>query len=267
VRWKNIARLVHASLPEGRWKHRLAAAAYRRIYGAALADCAWRGGEFVVRTPDGAEVRSVCAYDPAPLARDFALFSPRPGDVAMDVGGNVGAVAAWLSARVGPTGRVIAFEPDAANREILRRNLALNGAANADVIETGAWDRAGELEFHAGGTYTSSFQLTEYVERHPNRYRTERVRVSTIDAEVERLGLRRLDLVKMDIEGGEGPALRGARRSLAAFRPHLVVETHRVRGVLTLDEVVGILRDAGYDNLHIQPDDETPAVFACGGPR
>lgn len=261
---KNLARRVYAHIPDGTLKNRLAAAAYRRMYGAALAECAWRGGEFVVRTPDGTAVRSVCAYDPAPLARDFADFAPGPDDVAMDVGGNVGAVAAWLSARVGPGGRVIAFEPDAVNREILLRNLALNGATNAEIIPRGAWEFDGELDFHAGGTYTSSFQSTDYIERNPDRYRIERIPVSAIDTEVARLGLTRLDLIKMDIEGSEGPALRGAMTTLRRFRPNVVVETHRVCGVLTLDEVLDALRAAGYDEPRIQPDDETPAVFAAG---
>ena len=259
---KNLARSVRAALPDGPLRNRLAAAAYRVMYGRALADCAWRGGAFVVRTPDGTEVRSVREFDPAPLASDFASGAPGPGAVAMDVGGNIGAVASWLARRVGPAGRVVVFEPDAGNLAVLRRNLDLNGAANVDVIEKGAWESEGALEFHAGGNYTSSFRETDYVQQHPDLYQVVRLPVTTIDAEVARLGLQRLDLIKMDIEGSEGPALRGALATLRRLRPAVVVETHVVRGTPTLDEVRTVLRDAGYTDLRVQPDPETPAVVA-----
>lgn len=261
---KNFARSVRAAMPDGPMRNRLAAAAYRIMYGRALAECAWRGNAFVVRTPDGTEVRSVREFDPAPLAADFAGGAPGPGSVVMDVGGNIGAVASWLARRVGPAGRVIVFEPDAGNLVTLRRNLALNGVANAEVVEKGAWESAGTLEFHAGGNYTSSFRETDYVRKRPDLYRVVSLPVTTIDAEVARLGLQRLDLIKMDIEGSEGPALRGARDTLRRLRPAVVVETHTVQGRPTLDEVRGVLGEAGYTDIRVQPDEETPVVTARG---
>ncbi|MBU4459814.1 MAG: FkbM family methyltransferase [Verrucomicrobia bacterium] len=259
---KNLARSVRAAMPEGALRNRLAALAYRVLYGRALAGCAWRDGAFVVRTPDGTEVRSVREFDPAPLADDFAAGAPGAGAVAMDVGGNIGAVASWLARRVGPSGRVVVFEPDAANLVTLRRNLVLNGVANVDVVEKGAWESAGVLEFHAGGNYTSSFRETDYVQKRPDLYQAVCLPVTTIDIEVARLGLARLDLIKMDIEGSEGPALRGARETLRRFRPAVVVETHTVQGRPTLDEVQSILREAGYTEIRVQPDEETPVVTA-----
>ena len=259
---KNLARSVRAALPEGPMRNRLAALAYRWMYRGRLADCAWRGDAFVVRTPDGTQVRSVREFDPAPLASDFAAGPPGPGAVVMDVGGTIGAVACWLAVRVGAAGRVIVFEPDAGNLETLRRNIVLNGVANVELIEKGAWESAGELEFHAGGNYTSSFRPTDYIEKRPDLYRVVRIPVTTIDAEVARLGLGRLDCIKMDIEGSEGPALRGARETLRRLRPAVIVETHRVEGRATLDEVREVLRDAGYADVRVQPDDETPVVLA-----
>jgi hypothetical protein len=100
------------------------------------------------------------------------------------------------------------------------------------------------------------------VQQHPDLYRVVRLPVTTIDAEAARLGLPRLDLIKMDIEGSEGPALRGALATLRRLRPAVIVETHVVRGVPTLDEVRAVLRDAGYTDVRVQPDPETPAVVA-----
>jgi FkbM family methyltransferase len=260
--WKDMARAARAALPAGPMRNRLAALAYRVAYGRSLSVCAWRGGRFVVRTADGVEVRSVVEFDPAPLVVDFGAQAPRPGEVALDVGANIGAVTCWMAARVGAAGRVTALEPDADNRAVLRRNLEANRVSNAAVVERGAWEAEGELEFHAGGAYTSSFLRTAYVERHPGRYRTVRVPVTTIDAEAERQGWSRLDLVKMDIEGSEGPALRGARRTLERFHPRLIVETHVVQGRATRDEVMVLLSAAGYRDIVEQPGEQAPTLFA-----
>lgn len=260
--WKDMARAARAAMPAGPMRNRLAALAYRVAYGRALSVCAWRGGRFVVRTADGVELHSVVEFDPAPLVVDLGEHAPQPGETALDVGANIGAVTCWMAARVGAAGRVTAFEPDAGNLAVLRRNLEANRVSNAAVVERGVWESEGELEFHAGGAYTSSFLRTAYVERHPGRYRTVRVPVTTIDAEAERQGWRRLDLVKMDIEGSEGPALRGARRTLERFHPRLMVETHLVRGRTTCEEVLALLRAAGYRNIVERPGEHAPTLFA-----
>ncbi len=259
---KNLARSVHARLPAGPLRNFLSALAYRCFYRSALADCAWRNGRFEVRTVDGTFVVSEREFDPAPLVEDFAGIEFRPDMVALDVGANIGAVACWMARRIGPPGRVVVFEPDPDNLAVLRRNLALNGVSNVTVVARGAWDRPGELEFHAGGGYTSSFCRTSYVRARPERYRVVRVPVTTIDAEAAVLGLPRVDLIKMDIEGGEGPALRGAAGTLRRWRPVVIVESHVVDGRPTVGDIVDALRDAGYDCIDVRPDRETSVVTA-----
>lgn len=262
MNWKRLARAIHGRLPDGPARARLSALAYRWMYRGRLADCAWRDGRFVVRTLDGTEVLSLREFDPAPLANDFDEATPVRGAVALDVGANIGAVACWLARRAGPEGRVVVFEPDPANLAVLRRNVQLNSLPNVDIVERGAWDQEGELEFLAGGGYTSSFCRTNYVAEHPDRYRRVRVPVTTIDAEVERRGLSRVDLIKMDIEGGEGPALRGARRTLERFRPTVIVESHIVENRSTLPDIREALEAAGYREIGVRPDPETSVVIA-----
>jgi hypothetical protein len=57
------------------------------------------------------------------------------GDVAVDVGGNIGFFTVLASILVGPAGRVVAFEPGTENLERLRANLALNDCKNVTIIE------------------------------------------------------------------------------------------------------------------------------------
>jgi FkbM family methyltransferase len=260
---KDLGRKIYQRLPEGAFRRRAAAFAYRRLYGQALAGCAVEQGLFTVRTNDGVTVRSVKDFDPEALVADFVGVTLAPGMVVMDIGGNIGAATLYLAAKVGPGGLVLAYEPDAGNLEIFRRNLLANGAPpQVQLVPKGISEREGVLEFFAGGNYTSSLCKTNYVAGEAQKYHVVQIPVTTLDAEVARLGLTRLDFVKMDIEGAEVAALKGAQQMLARFHPPLIVETHVVEGRSTADEVENLLRACGYRQLVRQHLAETPAIRA-----
>src|SRR5437867_1922845 len=72
------------------------------------------------------------------------------GDTVFDIGANVGIYTLLFSERVGPRGRVVAFEPSARNVSYLKRHLALNGATNVSVVEADASATAGIARFEPG---------------------------------------------------------------------------------------------------------------------
>ncbi|TAN35887.1 MAG: FkbM family methyltransferase [Verrucomicrobia bacterium] len=258
---KDVGRKIYQCIPAGTFRQYAAAWAYRRLHGAALTDCCVENGLFTVRTKDGVVVRTVVDFDPESLIADFSMV-PRDG-VVMDVGGNIGAVAVYLAAKVGPAGRVIAYEPDEHNLAVFRRNLEANGSpAQVQLVPKGISDHEGTLEFFSGGNYTSSFQQTDYVQREVKKYNVVRIPVTTLDAEATRLNLTRLDFVKMDIEGSEVAALQGAPAVLRRFHPAILVETHIVNGQSTAAEVERLLAEFGYRNIIRQTLTETPGIFA-----
>ena len=261
--FKDLGRKIYACIPEGPFRRRAAAFAYRRLYGSALAGCTVENGLFTVRTNDGVTVRTVKDFDPEALVADFVDIHLPPGAVVMDIGANIGAVAIYLASKVGPTGLVLAYEPDASNLEISRRNLEANGnPAQIQLVPKGLFDREATLEFFAGGNYTSSLLKTSFVEAESNKYQVVKVPVTTLDAETERLGLTRLDFVKMDVEGAEVAALKGARKTLERFHPSIIVETHFVNGTSTANEAEQLLREFGYKNFVRQTLAETPGIRA-----
>jgi FkbM family methyltransferase len=79
---------------------------------------------------------------------DLLCSFVRPGDVALDVGANIGLYSLALSRAVGPEGRVIAVEPDPDNLKLLRRNLARNGCANVIVVDQALGDRTGVVNLY-----------------------------------------------------------------------------------------------------------------------
>lgn len=163
------------------------------------------------------------AYDGAPIKK---------GDVVLDCGGFVGDYA--KHALRCEASRVITIEPSAEALECIRRNLA-EEIANGRVIvyPKGVWDREERLllRHHAGGNPAANSLIA-------GGDAGEWVTLTTIDQIVEELGLSRLDVLKMDIEGAEQRALAGARQSLTRFRPLLAIATEHTSDVLENNRAV-----------------------------
>jgi FkbM family methyltransferase len=137
----------------------------------------------------------------------------------VDGGANVGYFTLLASRRVGPAGRVYAFEPVPLTRADLLTNLSLNRAANVSVRAEALAAAPGEATFFVGPADhrgTSSLRaLTDSSERLT-------VRTARLD-DLLPTGAR-VDMVKLDIEGAELLALQGMAGCLRRDRPDLVIE-------------------------------------------
>jgi len=144
-----------------------------------------------------------------------------PGAVFVDVGAAFGIYALVGAKLVGPEGTVLAFEPAAATFEVLERNLRLNGAANVRAFRVALADFRGETPLrHEADPSRNALAPTGAP------YAGETVRVCRLDDVVSGLGLRRLDAVKLDVEGSEELVLAGAVRALKAWRPVVIFEVN-----------------------------------------
>ncbi len=161
-------------------------------------------------------------YEPA--EREFVRHVVRPGDVVVDIGANLGFFTLLLASLVGATGRVIAFEPLSQNVELLRRSIKENRFQDrVMLIQAALSDVAGDAELVIGRHFMNSgggFLDRPGVERQ-------------LEADVESVQVYRLDdldlprpvtFVKIDVEGAEGLALRGAANILSADRPIVMSE-------------------------------------------
>ena len=147
----------------------------------------------------------------------------QPGDVVLDCGANIGMftkTALASGARV-----VVAVEPAPATLECLRRNLALEIAQRRVIVyPKGVWDHDDFLNLavdeHNVGSNSVVLDL--------NRPKSVRVPLTTIDELVAELKLPRVDFIKMDIEGAEKNALKGARATLNRYRPHMSISSEHL---------------------------------------
>ena len=142
------------------------------------------------------------------------------GGVVLDIGANLGEYTVLAARAIGPTGRVLAFEPNPHARQRLLRNLELNQLSNVEVIPfaVGSSDGEGVLSVPEGdsglGTLRVAVSATE----------CHRVAIRRIDGLLSDEDLHRLKLIKIDVEGWELEVLSGARETLAKSKPVVLYE-------------------------------------------
>jgi FkbM family methyltransferase len=165
--------------------------------------------------------------------------SLRATDTILDCGANIGLFAAWAAVQLGPKGRVVCFEPEPAIAEILEHNNGAVGlTGRAPIVRSVLSDQGGEVDFIFDEACFTMSRVAE-AGTEPGVEGRHRVRVQTIDEVVEELGLERVDFIKMDIEGYEIPALRGARETLRRFAPKLAISAyHRPLDVVEIPELI-----------------------------
>jgi len=168
----------------------------------------------------------------------------KPGDVVLDLGAYAGGSTILFAQKVGPSGRVLALEPDSLNFQSLRRNLEAHKIQNALLESSAIWDQDGECFFEAEGFMGSG--LSEVSER---CHSTTRVPVLTLRSLLLRHGLSRVDFIKMDIEGAELRVVQQALPLLCELRPRMVIEPHYLdykKGVLNTPELQALLEAGGF---------------------
>ena len=163
----------------------------------------------------------------------------REGSVVFDVGAHAGFYSLLASRLVGSTGKVIAFEPLPRNLHFLREHLRINRVENVQVIEKALSDMEGEVSFAEG---ENSFNARIAPEG------TLIVKSAVLDELVEGDGIPAPDFIKMDIEGAETMALKGALRVLGKFHPTIFLTTH---GPEIHAECVALLEGLGYRLIYL----------------
>lgn len=140
----------------------------------------------------------------------------RPGMSVADVGANIGLLTLVMAHAVGPEGKVIAFEPEATPRANLEKMKHLNGLAWVEVRDQAVGREAGRLTFHVSEIigHSSLYALPE----------AEGAR--KVEVEVVRLDdvapAKRLDIVKIDVEGAELDVMAGMK-GVIAKNPDLAI--------------------------------------------
>lgn len=180
-------------------------------------------------------------YEPEVTLVFLSLISS--GSQIMDIGANKGYFSLLAAKRVGNSGKIFSYEPSPSNIEDMNETQVLSEYKHWQIIPVAVSSSVGTTSFcddgieegHSGwGKVDSSGKLS--------------VQSSTVDFEIERLGLKHLDIVKMDIEGHETQAIKGMSNSLANHKiRNFLIELHlAVISESELSEIINQFDSFGY---------------------
>lgn len=196
---------------------------YRRVARVAAGarrdvQVAFRGLDLLAPAADITITPTLATGDYERTAIDAFIRLLPTGGTVVDVGANIGVLSLLAAKAVGPRGTVVAFEPIRQNRELAASNAARNGIANVRMVDKAVGDTEGQLTL-----YRSDSDCGTHSAR-PSSGTSERVEVVRLDGWVSREGLTSIAALKIDVEGFDGFVLDGARRSVLAWRPVILVE-------------------------------------------
>jgi FkbM family methyltransferase len=172
----------------------------------------------------------------------------RPGDFAIDVGAHKGGYLHWLQRAVGPTGRVVAFEPQPAAAAYLLGITALLGYRHVEIVASAVSDREGPVTLFAPSSRVSTGATLEaglFAENDA----ANRIEAVTLDGYLgRRPELPPPRFIKIDVETHELAVLHGAERVLRTARPAVQFEADQhVYGDRPIAAIFEYLRGLGLE--------------------
>jgi FkbM family methyltransferase len=189
----------------------------------------------------------------------------KPGDIVLDIGGNIGAHTLPLAQLVGHPGRVIVFEPTGYAIRKMRANIALNmGLADRISVQQVM------LVAPGGGPVAlrlySSWPLFETGEEVHTEHRgrlmdTNGAVAMTLDEAMRRMDVRSVDFIKMDVDGHEYGVLAGGKATLAAYKPPILMELAPYlfqEESRDLEGILGLLEGFGYSMRDVATNESLP---------
>lgn len=172
-----------------------------------------------------------------------AMVAVEKDDIVIDAGGGWGDSALSFAYQSGKNGKVYSFEFIPGNIAMMRKNIKLNPELEdrIKIAQNALWSESGKsLYCHDNGPGSS-------INRERNEYYNTEVKVVSIDDFVASNELSKVDFIKMDIEGSELPALKGAENTLRKYKPKLAISLyHKPEDFRDIPEFIKSL-DLGYE--------------------
>jgi FkbM family methyltransferase len=161
-------------------------------------------------------------YEP----NEFFLLAQalRPGMIFVDVGANMGLYTLFAARKVGEAGTVLAIEPSTRECERLLKNVAINSLSNVRLLQKAVSDKCSDADLLVAEDEWSGHNTLGAFAYDTPLATKEIVRTERLDDIVSQEALSRVDVIKMDVEGAEFRALKGAAGILERFRPLMLLE-------------------------------------------
>jgi FkbM family methyltransferase len=185
----------------------------------------YKVGHYVIRCTDPSALLSSWSEEAYKLN---GICEPKKGDWIIDGGAFQGDTTLWFSDLVGSEGKVYAFEPLDKNYNVLLENIKRNGLKNVITIPKALYRESKIYSMIGDGQGTTLVENGSCA-----------IEATTIDEFTQSQNCPRIDLIKMDIEGSEVPALEGAISTIKKYLPRLAISVyHNGTDILAAPELI-----------------------------
>jgi FkbM family methyltransferase len=182
----------------------------------------------------------------------IGIFSPKEGDIVVDIGAHMGRYTIPSAKSVGVSGKVIAVEAHPYNFGILQHNLKLNKLTNVSALNRAVYSKKANLKLYLpdedlGYTMHHSLMTNYLSTKYNNEIERKYVEVEadTLDNLLKNSGITTVNWIKIDVEGAEYEVLKGAREILSTNKPiSILVEVH---GKDTYGPTIEFLRSNNFN--------------------
>jgi len=147
---------------------------------------------------------------------EYGEVRVKPGDYIIDAGANLGVFSTYYAPKVGSEGKIFAFEPMPEIYKIVLNQIKYTQFKNIVAVEEALGDKIYKTNFKY-----SEENIEGSSENGPGE--SVEVKVNTIDSYVKENNIKKIDFIKMDIEGAERYALVGATETIKKYKPRLSI--------------------------------------------
>ncbi len=160
------------------------------------------------------------------------LFTPKEGDVVVDIGAHMGRYTIIGSKRVGTNGKVVAIEANPSNFEMLNRNIKLNQLTNIISLNNAVYSKETKIKLYLPGEELGHTTYnTVMSDRAKNEDKFVEVSANTLDYLLQLKGIMDVNWIKIDVEGAEFEVLKGATNVISKSKDiALLIEIHNLSG-------------------------------------
>jgi len=196
--------------------------------------------------------------------RDRLYSLVNRGDIIFDVGTNIGETLLNFARIAGEDGFVFGFEPDLDNFLNAQKNVALNRFSNIHIFNLGGSDTRKQERLFRVDSHNLGMNRILPEEEASEFDDFAMIETGTLDRIVSDNKIERIDLIKIDIEGYEVHAVRGALETLKRDKPKLFIEvgyTRLIKNGTSPTELIRLLTDLDYRLYHSETDEEIDVDF------
>ena len=178
-------------------------------------------------------------------------FTPKQGDIVVDIGAHMGRYTIISSKRVGTNGKVVAIEAHPGNFEMLNRNIKLNQLTNVIPLNYAVYSKETKIKLYLPDEesgYTmhhsimSDYIFTKYKDKTEDKF--VEINANTLDYLLQLKGITDVNWIKIDVEGAEFEVLKGANNILSDSKDiSLLIEVH---GKNTYEPIIESLRSYNF---------------------